>query len=322
MPQIEVIVSAPGNRRKRWRLPDDRLIGLLVPTIVERMDLPTKINWTLVATQKNKALGEDKTLSSEKVRPGALLVLEPVRNTLFKRFLEALYDEAAGNVQDNLWDKAVEKLQELHEYDPRFPDPKGLRQLAGLGLTPSAVPAAGVSWGLVLGGLAVAGTLAVGAVAVTGGAGYIIYRAAQVEEPTPYPRPTESPGGGTVEPQTGDVQVTLEWYDTADLDLHVRDPFGDHVYYDNPRVSSGGELDVDANHPCGVATSSPLENVYWPWGGAPSGEYEVAVNYFGECYSEGTVEYRVTVRVDGDVLDTFSGTISPYEQEYITSFER
>jgi hypothetical protein len=321
--QIQVAISAPGNRQKVWRLPNDRLVGLLVPTIVERMGLSAKINWTLIATKKHKALAEDKTLAREKVQPGAVLQLEPVRNTLFKKFLQNLYEEAEGNVQDKLWDKALEKLQELHEYDPRFPDPKGLRKLTGLGITPSAIPAAGVSWGLVLGGVALAGTLAVGAVAVVGGGGYILYRASQHEEryTPPPPEPTELSGDGNRQPHTGDVQITLEWYDPVDLDLHVMDPYGDHVYYNNRQVASGGELDVDANYLCSNIVPSPLENVYWPWGGAPEGSYEVSVVYI-DCSNQGAVDYRVIVRVDGDVLDTYSGSISPGEEKIITSFER
>lgn len=323
MAQIQVIVSAPGNRRKRWKLPDDRMIGLLVSTIVEQMGLPTKIDWNLILTKKRKTLASDKTLTKEKVQPGAALRLEPVRNTLFKQFLEKLYEEAEGRVQDKLWDQALEKLQELHEYDPRFPDPKGLRKLAELSLTPSAAPVAGISWGLVLGGVALAGTLAVGAAAVVGGGGYILYRASQHEEryTPPPPAPTEPSGGGNLQPHTGDVQVTLEWYNEADLDLHVYDPNDDEIYFDNPRVASGGELDVDANYPCEYATSSPLENVYWPRGGAPSGKYQVYVHYIIDCMDEGPVDFRVTVRVNEEVLDTYSGTISLDERVFITSFE-
>jgi hypothetical protein len=171
--------------------------------------------------------------------------------------------------------------------------------------------------------VALAGTLAVGAVAVVGGGGYILYRASQHEEryTPPPPEPTELSGDGNRQPHTGDVQITLEWYDPVDLDLHVMDPYGDHVYYNNRQVASGGELDVDANYLCSNIVPSPLENVYWPWGGAPEGSYEVSVVYI-DCSNQGAVDYRVIVRVDGDVLDTYSGSISPGEEKIITSFER
>jgi hypothetical protein len=315
MAHIQTTVVAPGDRRSVWRLPDDQLIGMLIPTIVQQIELSQKINWQLVPAKTGRPLAEDTTLARARIPAGAVLKLEPVRNKLLKMLLDKLYEEAEGKIQDKLWDEALEKLDELHRYDPRYPDPKGLRRLAQLGLTPSAVPAAGISWGLVAGALAVVGVLAVGATLAVGGAGYAIWRSSQ--------RQATAPGGGSgVQPHTGDVQVTLQWYTTADLDLHVIDPDGAEVYFGNSRVASGGELDVDANYPCSGATSSPLENVYWPWGGAPPGEYQVFVRYFGECSGEGPVNYRVIVLVDGAVVDDYSGSISPGETVPITTFGR
>jgi hypothetical protein len=319
---IQVNLIAPGNRRGAWGLPSDWLIGLLAQNLVEQMGLSTKIDWQLVRMKTGKPLPAAETFAKVGLRPGEVLKLEPVRNELLKKLLDKLYEEAEGHVQDELWDRALQKMEELHEYAPQFPDPKGLRRLAEMGITPSAIPAAGVSWGLVLGAVAVAGVIAVGAaVTVVGGGGYLLWRASQQEVRPSVPTATEMPGGG-VQPHTGDVQITLEWYSTADLDLHVVDPNGDEVWFQNSQVASGGELDVDANGPCFTATSSPLENVYWPWGGAPSGEYEVSVHYYSECSGEGAVDYQVIVRVDGEVLDTYSGVISPGEEVFITHFSR
>jgi hypothetical protein len=316
MTQIQTTVVAPGDRRSMWRLPDDQLIGLLIPTIVQQMGLTEEINWQLVPAKTGKPLAEDATLARVRIPPDAVLNLEPIRNELLKMFLKKLYEEAESKIKDNLWDKALEKLDELHRYDPRYPDPRGLRRLAELGLAPSAIPAAGISWGLVLGGLAVVGVLAVGATLAVGGVigvGLLISRSGQQSTTAP---------GGSVQPHTGDVQVTLEWYTTADLDLHVVDPDGAEVYFGNRQVASGGELDVDANYPCENATSSPLENVYWPWGGAPPGEYQVFVHYFGECLGEGPLNYRVIVRVDGNVVDDHPGSMSPGESVPVTTFNR
>jgi len=318
MTQIQTTVVAPGDRRSVWRLPDDQLIGMLIPTIVQQMGLTEKINWQLVPTKTGKPLAEDATLAGARIPPGAILKLEPIRNELLKMFLKKLYEEAESKIKDKLWDEALEKLDELHRHDPRYPDPRGLRRLAELGLAPSAIPAAGISWGLVLGGLAVVGVLAVGAVLAVGGLAGVVYLISRSGQ-----QQTTAPGGGSgVQPHSGDVQVTLEWYTTADLDLHVIDPDGAEVYFGNRQVTSGGELDVDANFPCGNATSSPLENVYWPWGGAPPGEYQVSVNYFGECLGEGPLNYRVIVRVDGAVVGDYSGSMSPGESVPITTFNR
>jgi hypothetical protein len=297
----------PGKRRQLWRLPDDSPVGQYIATVASRMGLPTRLNWTFVPRETGKALGSDETLGGAGVSDGAALDLRPVRNKLLKLLAEELYGEAQAYVQDELWQRALDKLQELHEYAPSFPDPQGLQQLAAAGVTPSLISAGGISWGLVLGGLAVAGAAAVTVAAVAGGGALLVWQLVS--------------GGGGSRPHTGDVQITLDWSEEVDLDLHVYDPYGDHIYHGYRQSPSGGELDVDANHPCSEAISSPLENVYWPWGGAPDGEYEIRVRYFSDCTGTGPVSYRVTVRVDGEVLDVFTGTISPHEEVFITRFE-
>ena len=45
--------------------------------------------------------------------------------------------------------------------------------------------------------------------------------------------------------QTGQVQATLRWTGTADMDLHVIDANGEEIYFGASASSSGGELDLD-----------------------------------------------------------------------------
>lgn len=120
---------------------------------------------------------------------------------------------------------------------------------------------------------------------------------------------------------TGDVQVTLRWSNTADLDLFVTGPDGDQVYYGSRQSSSGGQLDHDANYPCADATNSPVENVFWPVGGAPTGEYVVEVRYYSECYGEGWTRFTVDVLVDG-AREIFEGDLAPGEAVTIARFSR
>jgi len=122
---------------------------------------------------------------------------------------------------------------------------------------------------------------------------------------------------------TGDVQVTLTWHTNDDLDLWVYDPEGALIYYSSPYSSSGGELDVDANLGCSEnITYQPVENIFWPEGEAPFGEYKVEVDYFENCGTSGTIEYIVTIKVDGTVNE-YSGTFE-YEKdhEFVQSFTR
>jgi hypothetical protein len=126
--------------------------------------------------------------------------------------------------------------------------------------------------------------------------------------PPPTPLPTVPP-----EPDlgTGDVQVTLRWGSTADLDLAVTDPLGETVSFNQTTVSSGGQLDVDANASC--LGDPPVENVFWPAGSAPSGSYTATVTYFGECNGEGPQGFSLTVVVDGRTVVDVSDTLFPEE---------
>jgi hypothetical protein len=108
---------------------------------------------------------------------------------------------------------------------------------------------------------------------------------------------------------TGDVQVTLVWSTVADLDLHVVDPFGEEVWFDDPLSSSGGELDVDMHSSC-EGSSSPVENVFWPPGSAPRGSYRAMVHFYGACEGSDTASFEVIVHLDGVERHRFEGTVT------------
>ena len=84
--------------------------------------------------------------------------------------------------------------------------------------------------------------------------------------------------------KVGDPQFTLLWDSKADIDLHVIEPGGKEIYWNDPRGKFGGELDVD-----NVEGFGP-ENVYWlklgadgskDLGPGPPGEYKWFVAYYG-----------------------------------------
>jgi hypothetical protein len=87
--------------------------------------------------------------------------------------------------------------------------------------------------------------------------------------------------------KVGDPQFTLIWNsDNVDLDLHVLEPGGKEIYWENPRGAQGGELDVDNTKGYGP------ENVYWlveskgpgsqmVKGPGPPGLYKWYVVYYG-----------------------------------------
>lgn len=114
----------------------------------------------------------------------------------------------------------------------------------------------------------------------------------------------------TLEHGYGDVQVTLTWNNTADLDLWVTDPYGETIYYGNPYSASGGQLDVDDRDGFGP------ENIYWPPGGAPQGNYTVRVDYYS---GSGTAYFKVLIQING-LTRVYANYISENQTITVASF--
>ncbi|WP_111654674.1 YfaP family protein [Actinoplanes lutulentus] len=103
--------------------------------------------------------------------------------------------------------------------------------------------------------------------------------------------------GGNV---TGKLRVSLSWFNHDDLDLHVFEPNGDHIWYQDKR----NKLDVDMNAGGGLSRE-PVENVTWTRN-VPDGEYRIEVNQFRKRESAGV----------GFVIETESnGRIEHYSHE-------
>jgi len=109
----------------------------------------------------------------------------------------------------------------------------------------------------------------------------------------------------------GDVQVTLTWDNTADLDLYVTDPNEETIYYSNPTSESGGELDVDDTDGYGP------ENIFWEEGSAPSGQYHVQLDHWGGA---SPANYIILVQVGGAEPVQYTGAINEGEMLDIVTF--
>jgi hypothetical protein len=116
-----------------------------------------------------------------------------------------------------------------------------------------------------------------------------------------------------VEVKVGDPQFTLIWDTEADLDLHVVEPGGKEIYWEEPRGRQGGELDVDNTKGYGP------ENIYWLQdadatgetkvkGAGPPGEYRWFVVYWGGF--GGIVRptrWKVRIKHDGKITVVTGG---------------
>lgn len=107
--------------------------------------------------------------------------------------------------------------------------------------------------------------------------------------------------------RSGDVQVSLEWKNINDLDLHVFDPNNEEIFYNHRQSQSGGLLDVDMN--AAQLTERPVENVYWPERGALPGRYRVEVVHFANHGARDPTVFTVRVVNKGQVT-YFQGSIS------------
>jgi hypothetical protein len=110
---------------------------------------------------------------------------------------------------------------------------------------------------------------------------------------------------------TGDIQVTLRWASAVDLDLEVVDPEGFEIDFSTRTSTSGGQLDRDANYPCGSVSDDPVENIFWPTGAAPSGSYRVVVTYRTTCDDLGLQPFELVVRLGGRVVLREAGELDP-----------
>jgi hypothetical protein len=100
--------------------------------------------------------------------------------------------------------------------------------------------------------------------------------------------------------KSGEVQVTLYWANKNDLDLHVVCPDGSEIFHGR-KQACGGLLDKDMNWIYEDAKVPAIENVYWPQGQAPKGNYKIYVEHFmnhgkADCQDPTAFTVRLVIR--------------------------
>jgi hypothetical protein len=317
----EFIFSILDLNNRIWpqALDVDRPVQQLLPGLAQRLDMPHELNYVLIPAGSNQPLDGRWTLAQLRIPVGAQLYLRPQRDPILKKLLDELYDQARDELKDRLLDQAKAKLKKVFDLDPWYPDPLHLKEQAWgqpaqvqyqQQFRPPVKAAAKTGW-------IIAGVLGGGVVLLVGGVTVVALVVLLLRGAFDRSSRSEPVLG------TGDVQVTLRWSAPVDLDLHVIDPAGQEIWYQSPSSSTGGILDVDANGNCQNMVSSPVENVFWPYGSAPSGGYQVLVVYYMTCGYAGPVDYEVTVRQNDQVIDVRNGTVTQEgELQRVTRFSR
>ncbi|MFQ3536426.1 MAG: pre-peptidase C-terminal domain-containing protein [Aggregatilineales bacterium] len=135
--------------------------------------------------------------------------------------------------------------------------------------------------------------------------------AGAVVTPTPVPTPT---------PITlNNMSVALSWATIDDLDLEVRDPVGNSVFFRNT-AAGGATLLANVNNGCTNTVNNPTEIIRWAPGRVPAGSYEILVYYNRACRQPAApVDFTVTVTVNGRAQTPIQGRLNLNEQ-YVASF--
>jgi hypothetical protein len=113
---------------------------------------------------------------------------------------------------------------------------------------------------------------------------------------------------------TGDVAFRLLWEGLSDLDLIVQDPSGACISYLKRRSPSNGVLDVDCNGGTDLVCERPVENIYWPAGAAPAGEYMFWVNAHSVIPARTPVSFRLQVLLGREVFWLHKGSAHDNEE--------
>lgn len=113
---------------------------------------------------------------------------------------------------------------------------------------------------------------------------------------------------------SGALVIRLRWQRAADLDLHVEQPNGQHIYsrskVDRGSVpmSTAGSLDLDSNAQC-VIDGKQTEQVIYQQAPQP-GRYRIRIDTFSLC-GQATAYWMVDVLQEGKLLAQSAGQSLP-----------
>ena len=106
---------------------------------------------------------------------------------------------------------------------------------------------------------------------------------------------------------TGQLQVSLAFDTPKDLDLHLFEPNGYHIFYGDRESENGGELDLDSNPSCAIDNINHENIFYGDDAYVEPGVYTVYVDMWENCDTGVNTNFVVTVFYNGEIIPTVEG---------------
>lgn len=110
---------------------------------------------------------------------------------------------------------------------------------------------------------------------------------------------------------TGQLQVSLSFSNDKDIDLHLVEPNGEHIYYANRCSNNGGQLDLDSNPSCSIDGINNENITYGEDAFIEPGTYKVYAVMYENCDASIATDYAVTVTYGGRVIRANAGYNNP-----------
>ena len=107
---------------------------------------------------------------------------------------------------------------------------------------------------------------------------------------------------------TGNLQVSLSFDNSVDVDLLLREPNGTLICYYDVTSENGGRLDLDSNAGCAIDNINNENITYGDEAYVEPGRYEVYVDLYSNCNPEVATNFVVTALYQGVAIATASGT--------------
>ncbi|TYB79067.1 YfaP family protein [Bizionia myxarmorum] len=117
---------------------------------------------------------------------------------------------------------------------------------------------------------------------------------------------------------TGALQVSLSFDNDKDVDLHLIEPNGDHIYYGNMNSANGGFLDLDSNPACSIDGINNENIFYSDDATLEAGIYYVYVDMYENCNADVATNFVASVYLNGVEIPT--STQNPFAGNFPVGF--